>query len=275
MKKRQKKRRKKKNPICEFYRVREPMALFLHHQVAPEREIRPNADWSWGRFDSTFSLRRGNVKTTGKTKITGETATNVYVSLDIFVVCLCILRTNKTWDFLTWPSNITNCNSCDPEDHECGDKGQLLVFWIRFLASQSGTANMDTLEFMILVFFDDVLWNTCGNIIFIHFQSWNAWSIFWAHIGQQLTPLISVVKQPRLYWKCGNASVPFVQIVWCVMVDVFFNSEKLFKCVLFIFVHFPGTDRHGCGILIHRLTARWTKQFLIVNDIALPPVCLI
>ena len=51
-----------------------------------------------------------------------------------FVVCLCILRTNKTWDFLTWTSNITNCNSCDPEDHECGDTGQLLVFWIHFLS---------------------------------------------------------------------------------------------------------------------------------------------
>ena len=71
-----------------------PMALFLHHQVAPEREIRP------GRIgleeDSTqpFLREEETGKTTGKTKITGETATNVYVSLD-FCCCLFVHFENE------------------------------------------------------------------------------------------------------------------------------------------------------------------------------------
>ncbi len=108
------------------------------------------------------------------------------------VVCLCILRRDKTWGFLTWTSNTKNRNSWDPEDYECGDTGQLLFFWIHFLANQSRTENMDTLEFMIL---DLVM--MCFGILaleylwkphFFDFQWWNVSSIFFEPISDHNWP---------------------------------------------------------------------------------------
>lgn len=214
------------------------MTLFLHHQVAPEREVRPNADWSWGRFDSTFLCEEETGKTTGKTKITGETATNVYVSLDFFVhfeneqnLGLPHLNFQHHKLQLVWPRGP-----------RVRWHGAALSF-LDTLPSKSKW-NWKHGHFGIHDSWPfDVFWNTCGNIIFIHFQSWNASSSFWAHIGKQLTPLISVVKQPRLYWKCGNASVPFVQNIWLVIVDGF--SFEFGTTLQMCVVHICSFSRDG------------------------------